>query len=168
MSGRAEVCTGSCVDDESPIVLKVTRVEDPKWSMDLTNTTPRSMEIVSGSGGEGSGRRSEGGEGAGRGEDETEEQCSICQETIGTQGGLAIMPCPKGKAYETFRKKHQFCLDCIKGWAGLSESCPLCKAHFSRNEIMYGAVMMCECWIHQFASAVCHGKNALCSHLYSY
>ena len=42
------------------------------------------------------------------------DACAICLGPAGSGGGLAVMPCPQGIAFERSRKKHTFCLDCIK------------------------------------------------------
>ena len=62
--------------------------------------------------------------------------CAICTEAVGTNGGLAIMPCPKGKAIQASRQKHEFCIGCIVDWAKASDKCPLCREQFGRNAII--------------------------------
>ena len=64
------------------------------------------------------------------------DNCVICLNPVGTEGGLAIMPCPTGKASEMYKKKHQFCTNCIVDWAKNNETCPLCKAKFGRTQLI--------------------------------
>ena len=66
-----------------------------------------------------------------------DRSCVICHDPIGTNGGRAIMPCPKGKALEVSRAKHEFCIGCITDWAKSSEKCPLCREQFGRNSIIH-------------------------------
>ncbi|KAA0162385.1 hypothetical protein FNF28_04722 [Cafeteria roenbergensis] len=49
------------------------------------------------------------------------DDCSICLEVLGTNPVARISGCT-----------HQFCFGCIKTWAGKSNTCPNCKARFTR------------------------------------
>jgi predicted amidophosphoribosyltransferase len=61
----------------------------------------------------------------------------ICHDAVGSNAGLAIMPCPSGKRFENCKKKHEFCLGCIKDWAKSNDTCPLCREKFERNAIIH-------------------------------
>ena len=64
-------------------------------------------------------------------------ECAICQDTVGSNGGVAIMPCPSGKRFEKGGKRHKFCLGCIKDWAKAEDTCPLCREKFERIAIIH-------------------------------